>query len=94
MSIPDGFEEQTAFPQDHPPSVITAEPISQVAPTTSEAECLTNSEDLSNIQSEYAPQLRINPDPSVPEVSSTSVTEPSEAEPQLHALKWTRSHPI
>ena len=74
MSIPDGFEEQTSFPQDHPPSVITAEPISQVAPTTLEAECSTNSEDLSNIQSEYAHLLEQNPDPSVPEISSTSAT--------------------
>ena len=51
-SIPDGFEEQTAFPHDHPPSVITDEPISQIASTTSKAECSTSSEDLSNIQSE------------------------------------------
>ena len=74
--------------------MIAAEPLSQFAPTTSEAECSTSSEDLNNIQSKYNPQLEINLDPSVPEVSSTSVTEPSEAEPQLHALKWTRSHPI
>ena len=60
-SIPDGFEEQTTFPQDQPPSVIAAEPLSQVAPTTSEAECSTSSEDL---LSESAPLLEHNPDPS------------------------------
>ena len=60
-SIPDGFDEQTAFPQDHPPSVIAAEPLSQVAPTTSEAECSTSSEDLNNLQSESAPLLEHNP---------------------------------
>ena len=90
-SIPDGFEEQTTFPQDHPLSVISAEPISQVAPTTSKAECSNSSEDLSNIQSESAPLLEQNHDPSVPEVSSTSAIEPSKAEPQLPA---PRSHPI
>ena len=46
------------------------------------------------MQSESAPLLEHNPDPSVPEVSSTSVIDPSEAEPQLAALNWTRSHPI
>ena len=93
-SISDGFEEQTVFPQDHPPSVITVEPISQVAPTTSEAEYSTSSEDISNIQSESAPQLELNSDPLVPELHSTSATDPSEDEPQLPALRWTRSHPI
>ena len=88
-SIPDGFEEQTAFPQDQPPSVIAAEPLSQIAPTTSEAEY-----SISNLQSESAPHLELNPDPSVPEVSSTSANEHCEAEPQLPALRWTRSHPI
>ena len=72
-SILDGFEEQIAIPQDHLPSVITAEPLSQVAPTTLEAECSTSSEDLNNIQSESAPQLELNPDPSALEVSSTLV---------------------
>ena len=90
-SIPNGFEEQSAFPQDHPQSVIAAEPLSQVPPTTSEAECSTSSKDL---QSESAPLLEHNPDPPVPEVFSTSAIEPSEAEPQLRSLRWTRSHPI
>jgi len=56
-SIPDGFEEQTTIPQDHLPSVIADEPLSQVAPTNSEAECSINSEDLNNSQSESAPLL-------------------------------------
>ena len=74
--------------------MIAAEPLSQVAPTTSEAECSTSSTDLNFSQSESAPQLDLIPDSSVPEVTSTSVTEHSSAEPQLPALRWTRSHPI
>ena len=74
--------------------MIAAERLSQVALTTSEAEYSTSSEDLNNLQSESAPLLEHNSDPSVPEVSSTSVIEPSEAEPQLPALRWTKSHHI
>ena len=74
--------------------MIATEPLSQVAPTTSKAKCSTSSEDLNSSQSESAPLLELNPDPSIPKVSSTSVTEPSEVEPQLPALRWTRSHPI
>ena len=74
--------------------MIAVEPLSQVAPTTSEAEYSTSSEDLNNLQSESAPLLEHNSDSSVPEVSSTSVIEPFEAEPQLRALRWTKSHPI
>ena len=74
--------------------MIAAEPLCQVAPTTSEVECSTSNEDLNSSQSESAPLQELNPDLSVPEVYFTPVTEPSEAKPQLPALRWTRSHPI
>ena len=74
--------------------MIAAEHLSQVAPTTSEAECSTSSGDLNNLQYESSPQLELISDPSALEVTSTSVSEPSIAEPQLPALRWTRSHPI
>ena len=45
-------------------------------------------------QSESAPLLELISDPSIPEVSSTSVTETSSTESQLPTLRWTRSHPI
>ena len=67
--------------------MIAVEPLSQVAPTTSEAECSTNSTDLNFSQSESAPQLILIHDSSVPEVASTSVTEHSSSEPQLPALR-------
>ena len=92
-SIPDGFEEQIVIPQDHLPLVINAKPLFQVAPT-SESVCSTSSEDLNKIQSESAPQLELIFDPSVLEVTSISVTEPSPSELQLPTLRWTRSHPI
>ena len=72
--------------------MISATPLNQVAPSISETTSDENSE--VPLQSESVPELEINPVPSVPEVSSTSVTEPSLPEPQQPANRWTRSHPI
>ena len=73
-------------------SVISVTPLDQAAPSIFEATSDENSE--VPLQSESVPELEINLVPSVPEVSSTSVTEPSLAEPQPPANRWTRSHLI
>jgi len=64
-SNPDGFDEQASIPQDHLSSVIAVEPLSQIAPTTSETESSTSSEDLKSSQSEFTALLELNHDPSV-----------------------------
>ena len=93
--IPGGFEKQSAISQDRVPSVIVAIPLNQIALTTYEAGHSTNNEDsCDHSQSESAPQIRLNLDPSVTKVSSTSATEPLHTEPQFPTLRWTRSHPI
>ena len=78
--------------RDSSSSVIYATPLNQVAPSTSEATNDDNSD--VPLQSESVPELEINHVPSVTEVSSTSVIEPSLAEPQPPANRWTRRFPI
>ena len=73
-------------------SVISATLLNQAEPSISETTSDKNSE--VPLQFEYVPELEINLVPSVTEVSSTSVIEPSLDEPQPHANRWTRSHPI
>ena len=92
------FEEEetvstTPVPnKDSSSSVIHVTPLNQAAPSISEATSNENSE--VPLQSEFVPELEINPVSSVTEVSSTSVFEPSLAEPQPPANRWTISHPI
>ena len=78
--------------KDSRSSVIHVTPLNQAAPSISEATSDENSD--VPLPSESVPELEINPVPFVTEVSSTSVIEPSLAEPQPPANRWTRSHPI
>ena len=78
--------------KDSSSSVISITPLNQTAPSISEATSDENSE--VPLQSESVPELEINLVLSIPEVSSALVTDPSLAEPQPPANRWTRSHPI
>src|SRR5581483_8045317 len=101
-SIPDDFEDghtdvpsapgasipdPDTAPLDPDPSVTNAVPISQVAPTSSEAECSISSEDSQD-------QLLLTSDPLIPEATATTSDEFPQADHQPPALKWTKAHPI
>ena len=72
-------------------STISVTPLNQAAPSTETSSSVIIDAAL---QSESIPEVEINLVPSVTEVSSTSASEPPQGEPQLPALRWTKSHPI
>ena len=72
--------------------MIYVTPLNQAAPSSTETSSSVNID--ASLQSEFVPEIEMNLVPSVIEVSSTSVSEPPHGEPQLPALRWTKSHPI
>ena len=73
-------------------STISVTPLNQAASSSTETSSSVNID--AALQSESALETEINLVPSVAEVSYTSVSEPPQGEPQLPALRWTKSHPI